>query len=92
MCSKPLFLGRDRIPKDLVQGVMGWEGLISEEEVLEALVKLGLDLVAQGFSLRDLGSRLSVVVENVFPAGPHGRWPRAALPGKFPMTVCGTRS
>jgi len=45
-CSKPLLLGRDRIPKDLVQGVASQEGLISVEEVLEALVKLGVNLGA----------------------------------------------
>jgi len=71
-CSKPLLLGRDRVPEDLVQGVTSQEGLVSEEKVLEALVKLGLDLEVQGLDLLDLGSGLSVVMENVVPAGPHG--------------------
>ena len=71
-CSKPLLLGRDRIPEDLIQGVASQEGLISVEEVLKALVKLGLNLGAQGLNLLDPGSRLSVMVENVVLAGPHG--------------------
>jgi len=71
-CSKPLLLGRDRIPEDLVDGVASQEGLISVKEVLEALVKLGLDLEVQGLDLLDPGSGLSVMVENVVPAGPHG--------------------
>ena len=71
-CSKPLLLGRDRIPEDLIQGVVSQEGLISVEEVLKALVKLGLNLGAQGLNLLDPCSRLCVVVENVVPAGPHG--------------------
>ena len=45
-CSKPLLLGRDRIPEDLVQGVMSQEGLISKEEVLKTLIELCLDLGA----------------------------------------------
>jgi len=45
-CSKPLLLGRDGIPEDLVQGVMSQEGLISKEEVLKALIELCLDLGA----------------------------------------------
>jgi len=36
-CSEPLLLG---ILEDLVHGVMSQEGLVSEEKVLEALVKL----------------------------------------------------
>jgi len=45
-CSKPLLLGRDRVPEDLVQGVAGQEGLVSVEEVLKTLVELCLDLGA----------------------------------------------
>ena len=45
-CSKPLLLGRDRIPEDLVQGVTSQEGLISMEKVLKTLIKLCLDLGA----------------------------------------------
>ena len=71
-CSKPLLLGRDRILEDLVQGVASQEGLIGVEEVLKALVKLGLNLGAQGLNLLDLGCRLSVMVENDVLAGPHG--------------------
>ncbi len=51
---------------------MSQEGLVSEEEVLEALFKLGMDLGVQGIGLLDPGSRLSVMVENIVPAGLHG--------------------
>jgi len=43
-CSKPLLLGRDRIPEDLIQGVMSQEGMISKEEVLKTMIELCLDL------------------------------------------------
>jgi len=71
-CSKPLLLGQDGVLEDLVQGVASQEGLISKEEVLKALAKLGLNLGTQRLSLLNLVSRLSVVVENIVPAGPHG--------------------
>ena len=45
-CSKPLLLGRDRVPEDLVQGVTSQEGLVSIEEVLKTLIELCLDLGA----------------------------------------------
>jgi len=70
--SKPLLLGRDRVPEDMVQGVASQEGLVCEKKVLKALVELGMDLGVQGLGLLDLGSRLSVVVKNVVLAGPHG--------------------
>jgi len=71
-CSKPLLRGQDGVLEDLVQGVASQEGLISKEEVLKALVKLGLNLGAQGLSLLDPGGRPNVVVKNIVPAGPHG--------------------
>jgi len=45
---QPLLLGWDRVMEDLGKGKMGKERLVTEQKVLEAKVKLGLDLGPEG--------------------------------------------